>query len=336
MVMVEKLIERGIVEVLPVNTSFFQHFNLHANVKLSKELIDLNYARYSPFKESKHLFYFNEEDVFIWFYEEDTKAPIVIPEAYLLYKALVEDYNDTLLVVESTPSKIFLIKDKKLLNSIGMKTLDENVLQMMMEEHQISSKIVITEAEYGELYQSSLQKISIKDLWRWNQLEIDKNTILPTIIDKIAYPVSALMIFIIFVNSLHTYTLHSSIQNKEDIYHNIKQNNDDIRSLLRKENQEAKRWNHFINEELVYPDAMSLLYSIIDTLDEKVFIKEVSINGDKMLLKLQTDMSPILYLNKLNKLEYFSDVMIESSRKQNDGTKLINYILTLKLLSELQ
>ena len=326
----------NLITVLPFIDTFFHSAQLQKKVKLSKELLKINYLKYSPFINPNIMTVTSDEQLMLWFYSKKIETPIVIPESYLLFKELSKSKQDAIYIIHDTIIKILVIKESRLISAFTLNSIDENSILLSMDEYHISKRVDIQIQEYQTLQQSSLQKLTFSDLYHFNQLNFDRNTLLPKFIEHASYPITALIVFAILVSYTQEKMLTSEIENLKASYDKEKTKNQEIKIFIKEHNKEVKKWQNFVQKELTYVGPITLLTSLYDIFDEdkKAHLVDVSINGNKMLVKLATDENPVVFLNKLNSIKYISSVIIQNTFKPRDSMKIISYDIEIKMLKD--
>jgi len=331
------LLKYNIITVIPFNETFFHAVTLPQKIKLTKQLLFLNYAKYSPFKNPNIINLASDKHLMLWFYKEKIDTSIVIPESYLAYKALKKEALDAMYVIKDDTYKIIIIKNSKLINAFTLDNIDELTLKLTMDEYKISTKKELSLQRYQDLLQQTKESLSFQDLYYFNTLDLDKKVLFNAFIDKASYPLAALVILAMLVSFIQESFLESKIQTLEATYLSEKNKNKDIKKFIHRHNASVKKWKNFVQKELVYFGPSLLLqelYSIFRE-DEKGYLLDVSLNGDKLLVKIQTDVNPILFLNRLNEIKYFKRVVIQNTYKPRNAMKIISYDIEVKKIKEL-
>jgi len=326
----------NLITLLPFTNTFFYTTKLQKKVKLSSELLKINYVKYSPFVNPNIITLTSDEQLMIWFYNKKIETPIVVPESYLLFKELNKNNQDAIYIVHDTIIKILIIKESHLISAFTLNTVGEESILLSMDEYNISKRVDIQLQEYQILKQSSLQKLTLSDIYHFNQLNFDRKTLLPKFVDYAAYPITALIVFAILVSYTQEKLLISKIENLKETYTREKTKNQEIKTFIKNHNKKVKKWQNFVKKELTYVSPIALLtslYSIFDD-DIRAHLVDVSINSNKMLVKIATDENPILFLNKLNNIKYISSVIIQNSFKPRNSMKIISYEIEIKMLKD--
>lgn len=335
--MYEILSKYNFITIIPFDETFFYASTLPKKVKFTKELVHLNYSKYSPYKNSNIINYIDSDYLMLWFYEKEISSTIIIPESYLVFKELKSNQKDSIYIIQDDNIKIIIIKNNKLINAFSLDTIDEVTIKLTMDEYQIFQKDEITQNEYKDILQKAKKSLNIKDFYKFNNLELDRKTLLNNFVEKVSYPIAILIIFTIFISYLHENMLKSDIKNLKATYSLEKDKNRDIKSYIKKHNKEVKKWRGFALKELVYVEPVSILNSIYSIFEEKekAYLVDVSISENKVLIKIQTDINPIVFLNRLNEINCFSRVIIQNTHKPRDAMKIISYDIEVKMLKDI-
>lgn len=332
--MLKKMLDFGIVKIIPFKETFYKKFDTPKKLKLTPHLLELNYAHYAPFSKPYIIHYNDKKTVHLWFSQKTINAPFVIPESYLIFRALQKEHNNAIVVVQSEITKIFVIKNGILEDLFNMNTFDEQTLALSKQEHHIQNHTIISQSEYVALQQKAISDFPLLELWRWNQLHLNPKDLLQKSINSLTYPLSALIVLYIGMNAYHNHQLENDLTQLEQDYLALKNKNSDIHAQSKAEQKRQKALKTFIGNELLYPDTMLILHEIFSTLstDKKQTIQLVNIAGSKLTIEIQTDQSPVIFLNHLNAISLFSDVTITNTYKRRNKKKTIRYEAYIKPL----
>jgi len=327
----------NIITVVPFEETFFYTTELPKNIKFSQDLIKFNYLKYSPYKNPSILNIVQDKKLLIWYQKEKVNSSIVIPESYVLYKELCKNTQDAIYIIKDNLIKILVIKNTVLLSSFVIDNIDEDIIKLTMDEFQISKIVNIETQEYMSLKTKALAGLSIKDFLLFNQLKLDRKTLMKTFVNKASYPIAALTVFSMFVSYMNSNILESEINELNNIYTAEKIKNKEIKKYIKKHNSQVKIWKEFVSKELVFVGPIILLDNIYEIFKEgeKAYLMSISINATKMNIKIQTDLNPVEFLNRLNEIKYFSRVVIQNTRKPRNNLPIISYDIDVKMIKDL-
>ena len=330
------LFKYRIATILPFEQSSFHNAHLTPKLKLSKELITLNFSKFAPFNNPYILKKQEKETLYIWFYKEKKTEPIVIPESYILFKEIREKLDNQIIVFTDTLLKVIVIVNNQLVDAFTMESLDMDLLHLSMDENNIQQYTLFTKTEYETLLQDAKAHLSIQDFLAWNQFELDRNKLIELGIERLSYPLTALAIIYVLLDISHTYLLEEKVKQLTDTYKTLRDENSKIKYALSTQDTQQEHWQQIKNEELIFPDTLYLVDTIIKNLkDENITITQMQFNGAIGRLILKTSNNPVDYLNKLSDIPMFTNITIANTRK--DGPlKTVTYELTVKPLSELE
>lgn len=334
--MLNKLVDFGIVTIVPFKETFYKKFETPKKLKLTPKLLELNYARYAPFLKPKILHYNDQKSIHLWFHKQQDSASFAIAESYLIFRVMKEHFSNAVVAVESDVIKVFVIKDGALTDLFNMSSFDEQTLALCKHEHNIQNHRIVHKEEYETLYKEAINDFPLHEIWHWRQFELDAKNILHVSVNAMSYPVSILLILAMGMNIVHTQILQTQLSEAEQNYLHLKEQNSDIHAQVAQSKKLQKKWHAFTQNELLYPDTMIVLSEIFKTLnlESKNQIKLVEIVGSKITIQYQSDQSPVLFLNHLNSIALFSEVTIVNTIKRRRKTNIIVYSVQLKPLKE--
>jgi len=326
------VLKYNLVEILSFEDTFLYTTSLPKKVKFSKELLRFNYLKHSPFINSDLLHLFQDKELYIWFSKKKIDAKFAIPESYLAYKILSKTIKETICIIYDDIIKIVIIKDSKLFNAFTVKNLDETTLLIMKEEFQLENIVEIDKAKYKGLITSAKESLSLKELYDFNQFEFERNKIIENIVDTLSYPISFLILFAIFVNYMQGYIVKDDISELKKIYLEKKENNRELKRMIKEHNFEVKEYKNFTKREFLFYDGYEILNQLYSIIDSKEFnIKFVAVTGDILRVQFEAGkIDAIQVLDKLNKIKILDNVVLKNSYKPRRSKKSI-FIYTAKI-----
>jgi len=331
------LIKYDFLFIIPFEETYFYTTLLPKKVKFSREILKLNYLKFSPYQETYITHILQKNLLYLWFYEKKRTQKILIPESYLAYKILKEKNENTLYIINDKPLKVLIIDNGKLVSTFTMDTYSELTITLSMEEFQISHKVEISQEEYSALITQSLQSLKIKELIAFNQLTLDKKTLLNNIIENFTYPFVTLVLLSMIVSYTQTLYLKTQIDELKSVYKEKKELNKDKKQALKKHNKEIKKYKKFIKKELQFIGPITLmdaLYTVFKN-DDTAYLTLFRLRENILEIRIQTNMNPILFLNRLNTLKYFKSVVIKNTYKPRNSMKIVTYEIEVKKIEEL-
>jgi len=306
------------IEILPMEESFFLKVLLTKKVKLSSQLIALNYNRYAPYKNTLSIFQLEKNNLYIWFYQKEIRSKIIIPEVILLLDGFK---NDSVNIFKKRDFyNIVIIKENELISAYTVTAINEFLIESELNKYTLKDSVIVSETEYRQILQKSLNKLNYQDLYRWNQFKINRDEFVPLLVNSVAYPLSFLLFFAMGIHVFHTNQLENEINKLEKIYLEKKEKNSDIKEKIQEESNREERWKTFIKKELPYGDPLSLYIKIEEAFSsEKITFISLSIVGSKLKVNIKTKENFVLGLNRLNKLKILYNVSIKNANRERDS-----------------
>jgi len=316
----KKYVLSKFITILPFEESFFFKVVFEKKVKLTDTLISLNYKKYSPYKSSFFTKIMENQNLYIWFYEKEISSKIIVPEAYLLFNFFKASNPDTFFIMESYGSyNVLIIKNGILVNSYSLVEKDKNLISMEMSKYGLDIYKEISKDEYLESREKALNSIGIQELYKWSSIDIEKEKLLPSLINSIAYPLSFLLFFIMGVELYHLNKVEKSLEKVEEAYSVVKNQNDDIREKINNENAKIEKWITFIAEELPYVDTLSIFTKISKVFSEEEFIFiHLSIVGSKVKIEMESKEDFVKGLNILGKIKELKNISIKNNNRSRN------------------
>ena len=329
--MLEFLLKHKIATIIPMQESFLHIAVLPKNITLSKEIITLNYEKLSPFLRPFIIAYREKEQLYIWFIKRTISNTLfIIPESFLLYMSIQKE-QDGIYVFDTTPKKIFIIKNSRLLSSF---ISDDDLLsyEILKNEYSVTSVIHLSKNEYQQRLKAAMKQIKLSDLYQFLQISLKKEDLINFFIEKVTYPFIFLLFLYISISYTQSYFMQQKVEALTQEYQKLKSKNIVVKQAIRKYNQNIKQYERFVKDELHFQDPYKVVYDLYDVIKptDKAIIKSIDITNNTMRLVINTKEGTIKYLKRLNKIDYFKNVVIQNSYKRRDGIKTITFFIEMK------
>ena len=126
------------LKFLDIKDSFFKYVKLPQKTRFSREAVELNYAASSPFENPNMIFMQERDNLYIWFYKIDIEGTFVIPEAFLICKALKDKMNNGVAMFQTSPLNIVVIKNGVLYSQISRDKITDRETDILLKEFALS------------------------------------------------------------------------------------------------------------------------------------------------------------------------------------------------------
>lgn len=332
--MLELLVKYKIARIIPMQESFFHAATLPKNIKLSQELVTLNYEKLSPFSQPLIITYMDDKELYLWFVKTNIFDEIfIVPEAFLLFSLLKKE-EDGIYLFDTEPKKVLIIKNKKLLSAFTTATMDDISLQILKNEYQLTKSFLYSKNESDQKLSLAIKKFPLTELNQFLKVSLTKENMKHFVIEKLTYPLISLLVIYSIVSYSQSYFLEEKVDTLTQEYQALKSKNVVVKQAIKKYNSDIQHYEEFEKKELQFHDPYKVIddmYSVVLPKD-KAIITSLEISNDTMRLLLETKEDTIKYLKRLNKIKYFKNVVIEGTHKQQNGTKKIIFFIEMKAL----
>ena len=327
------LLKYGILKILSAQESFFKVSVLAKKVKLSPELIQLNYTKLSPIANPDIISYKEDNTIYLWFLKKQKRSEkILIPESFLIYKAL-QSRQDAVFVFTTEPKQVYVLKQKKLLAAyISYDTIDAPAISIVKDEYDLKDLEILSAKEHSILLQTGLEKLAFGDLLAFMRFKVNKESLKKFFIEQLTYPIILLLFTYMFVSYTQGYFLQKKENTLLQKYQTLKTKNTDVKNAIRKHNKEVEKLERFFQKEFVPIGPFKIthdLYKII-TPKDKATITFLSIVDTHILIKIKTTDGSIKYLERLNHIPYLRDIVIDSTFNHRNGYKTYAFSMRIK------
>jgi len=307
----------GLINLIPAEDTFFKSVEIPKNVKLTPELVKINYQHLSPFPSGDIIFYKTKKFLYLWFVKYpllETKK-INIPEGYFIYKQFKHQKNAIVMVRKENSVIVSVIKDGELLSQFTLSSsLAVNLkdrIELLKKEYSLKNPEVI------EIERKQLKiRADLKDIFAFSKFEINKESLKSFFIENIKVP----LIIILLIVSIYDIFLLNYLQKEKEkrqvILYQLKKENAEIKNSLYKLEDESKFWNEFQKKEMKFENIYNVLTAIGKILKEKNGkFESLNFSGNLIDLWIKTKSKSTTLIDKLVKTGYFEEVKIISSAK---------------------
>lgn len=334
---VQLLFKYEILKVIPAQESFFEISLLNKKVKLSPELIQLNYAKLSPISNPEIISYKEKNTIYLWFLKKQKRdEKILIPESFLIYKAL-SNKQDGIFIFKTEPKQVYIIKNKILQTTfISYEDIDSPSIDIAKDEYDLEFLEIIDAKIYDKMLQNEIDNLTIKDLFAFIQISLDKENIKNFFIQRLTYPIVSLFFIYMLVSYAQGYFLEKKVDNLTQKYQTLKTKNSNAKNLIRKHNIEVIKLEQFFKTEFEPVEPFKIvydLYKIIPPID-KATVTFLSITNNNIKIRIKTKDDAIKYLKHFNAISYLTDIVIDNTFKRRDGYKVHTFTMKIKADNE--
>ncbi len=334
---IQLLLKYDVLKVIPMQESFFKVSSLTKKVKLSPELIQLNYAKLSPIANPTILSYKEDNVIYLWFVQKQKlHEKILIPESFLIYKAL-RNRQKGVFVFETVPKQIYVLKEKRLQAAFTTyESANTASISIIKDEYDLKDLEVLDVNEHKKLLENELERLTVKELFTFMQFKMDKENLKKFFVQKLTYPIVSLL----FIYMIVTYAQGYFMQKKEDAltqeYQTLKTKNSNVKNAIRKHNREVEKLEKFFKTEFEPIDPLKITYDLykIITPKDKATVSFFSVTNGIVKIKIKTKDDAIKYLKRFNAIAYLTDIVIDNTFKQRDGYKIHTFTMKLKAENE--
>jgi hypothetical protein len=331
------LLQYDILKVIPMQESFFKVSTLTQKVKLSPELVQLNYEKLSPLANPTILSHKEESSIYLWFVKkQQLEEKILIPESFLIYKAL-QNTQEGVFIFETVPKQVYILKEKKLQAAfVSYESADSSSIGIIKDEYDIKNLEIFSKQEHEKMLDNALEKLTLKELLAFAQFKINKENLKKFFVEKLTYPIVSLLLLYMFVSYAQGYFMQKKVDELTQEYQILKTKNSNVKNAIREHNREVEKLEQFFKTEFgaVEPFKATFdLYKIILPKDEAT-VSFFSFTNGIIKIKIKTKDNAVKYLKRFNASAYLKDIVIDNTYKQSDGYKVHTYSMKIKAENE--
>lgn len=333
----ELLLKYDILQIVSMEESFFMHSTLAKDVKLSAELIQLNFVKLSPVPNPVVISYKEGEELYLWFVKQEKRdAKILLPESFLIYKALKEK-QEGIFVFKTHPKRIYVLKERKLQAAfVSYETIDDLGIELIKDEYDLDNSAVYDAQMYDRLKQKALQELSVFELLNFIQIDLDKESLKTIFVEKLSYPLISLLVLYMTVTYLQGYFLEKRADALMQEYQKFKNQNSKTKSAIRKHNEEVEKLEDFFQKEFDPVDPFKVVFDLSKVVAprDKATVTYLTITNGRIKIRIESDDDAIKYLKRFNAIPYLEEIVIENTFKPRNGHKMHTYTMKIKAAHE--
>jgi len=316
-VLVNYLLKKQIIKLSYIENSFFLYKKLDKKVKLTSEVITLNYSSESPYslKSSFISSIIDNENLYLWFTKGSDAR--YLPESYTIFRRLLTKYQDVICVIEGSPNRVIVIKGSTLVASFAKHTISLLDKKLIEDEYQIETIFTLSEKEYKNYIEESLKFLTINDLLNILNIKIDFKETFTKTVYFLALPLLISSIVITLLLAGYSFYLDDK---KELLNKEFKTNQQSNREFKRTivENENENEVYHELLNEFKYVDktiALSNILKITEDMNMTMFYIKIYDKNVNFIVKTSNTGQIPTYTKKLFETDQFEDVKNVNSRK---------------------
>ncbi|CAA6819829.1 MAG: Unknown protein [uncultured Sulfurovum sp.] len=329
--LINYLLKKNIVKFSKIEESFFLYKRLEKKVRLSSEIIQINYLKESPYtmSESSISSILVDKNLYLWFTRGEERA---LPEALLLYRSLELKYNSVFCIIRGDVDKTVLIKDKVLVSSFSKKNISKVDIHLIKEEYRIADVLILEHKEYEELLESSYKNLKFSDVFDILKIQIDFKQTWTKLVTWLALPLLVTSVTLVLALGAYLYYLDDNKTDLHGLYKKSRVLSNDIKTSIDNSENENMQYN-LLADELKYHEKTLAISNIIRVTQEmNMSMHYIKVYANKVDFVLRTDNQELIpvYIKKLFASQYFLDVKNISSFKRQDKQAQITMIAVLR------
>ncbi len=314
-----------ILTILDIKDSYFKTLEVRNKKKVSKEVISLNYAELSPYKEFDIVYYQSNAEINLWFTDIKQKSNIILPESYIFAHYFIQEHREGIILFDTVPQKLLLIKDAKLKYQLCKKNISNYELALLKKEFAISEVHSLTQEEYKTTLTVAIEQLSLVNIFNFLSIELNYKTILNLIVKKSALPVAivvSLLLLLEFANSLY---LKERLEKITAEYKSIRKKSSTLRDKMYAIEDQTQKYTLLEKELNVNTKFITIINGLSDILRENnttfLFLR---LSDSEFRVKIDSNQTAKVF-SDIVKSNYLKDLRIQSTRKNRytDGESVI-------------
>lgn len=321
------------IKIIPIEETYLRVFDKPPKVRLSRQVIAINYGNLSPYPGGGHLSCQSADAIFVWYLKQQLpeSMAISIPEAFLAWRFFRERNNAIVQIPRNGLLSMLVIQNgelrAQLTRASGDGEAQAQALDLLKREYSLSNAEILT------LEPTVRFKVSPRDLVTFAALELKPINFVERAVALLKAPLIAVLLITSGFYLYDESRLESSYGEKMKYLARLKRENGDLQSSLEEVREKTAYWHDFIAREQAYPDyyqALSALTGVVSRHDGYVNTVEYSENRFTVWIGIKS--SEAATIKELIATGVFLEVKLLSSTK--DPVKpdfyLYNLAMTLR------
>jgi len=318
---VEYLLNKDFIKLSHIEDSFYLYKSLDKRLSLKEEIIHLNYISESPYSSDKSMSIAiaDKNRLYLWFLKKTENY--YLPEALSLYRKLVKNYLDIIVIFHDNIDKVIIIKDGTLVSTFSKRTIVERDLLLIKEEYKLSEVLVFTSKEYREYLESSFSFVEASDILDILNIQIDIKSLFFKVIKWLSIPLLLTSLLLALIMGFYSYFTE---EKNNDLHHEYKNSQESTIKIKNKVDHYEYKNEVFrqLANEFKYVDKSLVLSKILETaqdLNITMFYFKAYEDKVHFIVKTKKRKKIPMYTKQLFESNLFEEVKNLSSRKQRDS-----------------
>lgn len=317
-ILVNYLIKKKILNLSPFEDSFFLYKKLDKKIKLTTEIIELNYGKESPYENNKLNItsVIDDENLYLWFNKKDKKLKF-LPIPLLLFRKLSVQYKNTICIFKGEVDKVLIIRNSQLIASFIKKNICDSDIMLIKNEYLLEDIKIVNEDEFENFFQDVFKYLTYNDLFNILNIKIDIKGAVNTFIIWSALPFLISSILLVLI--IGSYNFYRQMENEKllERYNHSKSTTQKMKSAIN-QNEEFNEVFTALSKEFKYTDK-AIIFSEILKISKDMnmsleFIRIHDMNVNFVIVTKNEEKIP-LFTTKLFETTLFKDVKNISSQK---------------------
>jgi hypothetical protein len=328
-----------LTRILPIEKTYLEVVPLSDKIRLSREMVRLNYLALSPFSDGDVQYVRQAERLLLWFTPETLhgQAWVCVPEAYLLHIAY-PSATDTILLMQRADATIFLVrKGSSLLSQVIVRDCEGS-------EVDVEKTVLMLQREYSLVDAQVINVISEPLKPRWPQLlecahfDWRADRLLPRVAEECKLPAILFMLILCLYGLGAKVFLEHQLDSSRAQLLALKEQNRELNLDIESTLLERDFWQGMHDQITSTPDFYRVMDGIATAAKlSRCQIVSVNYRGEEVRLSARAQGNENDLVSRLLDKEVFREVQLISSRQSigNRHAKDIEVRLLLMRRSEL-
>lgn len=295
----------NLIQLLSIEDSYFKSFDFQRKKKLSKEVIRINYGEYSPYDEFDISYRQSADEISLWYSQIPLESAIVVPESYILYSYFLDKGIEGLIVFDTSPQKLIVIKEGKLKSQFSKEHISAYAIRLLQKEFAIEHRHDFSDLEYQESIDIGIRNLSLTSLFDFLYLKLDKKSLFQSVIDYTAKPIAILVALLLVLEVINYFYIENSLKVLQAQYKNVKSQTEILRKRVNNIDSDMEQFEQLGSELKMNQKIIDSIESIAQIVfDENGTFQYIRVSEDSIEISLESNQTSSIFTKIINTKQF--------------------------------
>lgn len=317
-----------LMTILTLEECYFKRIASEKKLKLTDELLHLNFERYSPFPHPSIYAFTSEHSCYVWFAKRAPRRQFVVPEALILFYRIRQQYDNVILLLEGEGrDAVLVVKEGELEASVMTTPHHATLLEQLQEKYGIDVVVRKDREQRAALAAEATDRFPLAAMARIFYRGIDVRQELIAVSGAVAYPLAVVLVGGVLIDATTSYILNRQLDAQKGAYLAAKEANDPYRTAMQEKMELESNVAMLSEREFSTPDLRNILHGLTRVAAEhNATLLTMNAGLERTVVTFVSAKDNVVILNALTKAGLFDSIRVVSSRKlKRSGRNMLTY-----------